>query len=477
MQAGFQKTLFWITIVLVTLSSCKKDDALSPPVTITSFTPALGQVGATVTITGTNFSTTPENNVVQFNGVEAAVKAATTTQLIVLVPVGATTGQITVTTNGITAKSANDFTVLPPPLAITSFSPAKGKVGSTVTITGTSFSATASNNTALFGTLAATVTAATSTQLTVTVPVGAVDGKISVAVSGTTVQSATDFIVSDRWQKMADFGGAPRSSTLFAFTINGKAYLGANGVIDFWEYDPATNSWTQKADFSGPGRSLANGFSIGSKGYFGMGRDPSTGASFSDFWEYNPATNSWSQKKDFVGISRQSAVAFSIGAKGYLGLGRELNINKYINFTDFWEYDPTNDSWVKKADFIGAGRTSSFSLAIGAKGYVGGGFAGSIGNSSFYEYDPSANQWAQKSNVPVPGIASSFSINSKGYAGGPQSNFWEFDPTTNTWSKKANLPNEVSDGIGFAIGNYGYIGIGGDGVTGLNKNFYRYTPE
>ena len=34
---------------------------------------------------------------------------------------------------------------------------------------------------------------------------------------------------------------------------------------------PATNTWTQKADFGGAGRYYATGFSIGSKGYIGTG--------------------------------------------------------------------------------------------------------------------------------------------------------------------------------------------------------------
>ena len=40
---------------------------------------------------------------------------------------------------------------------------------------------------------------------------------------------------------------------------------------DFWEYDPAANTWTQKADFGGTARYGAVGFSIGSKGYIGTG--------------------------------------------------------------------------------------------------------------------------------------------------------------------------------------------------------------
>jgi gliding motility-associated-like protein len=79
--------------------------------TITSFTPSSGPVGTTVTITGTNFSTTPANNTVQFNGTTAVVSGSTATSITTTVPSGATTGFITVTVTGSTATSATIFTV------------------------------------------------------------------------------------------------------------------------------------------------------------------------------------------------------------------------------------------------------------------------------------------------------------------------------------------------------------------------------
>ena len=82
-----------------------------PAPTITGFTPVSGPVGTTVTITGTNFSTTPASNIVQFNGVAAVVSASTATSITVVVPAGATTGKISVTVDGMTATSTNDFTV------------------------------------------------------------------------------------------------------------------------------------------------------------------------------------------------------------------------------------------------------------------------------------------------------------------------------------------------------------------------------
>jgi hypothetical protein len=82
----------------------------SQPV-VTSFNPASGPAGTTVTITGSNFSTTAASNSVYFGAVKATVTAATSTTLTVTVPVGATYKPITVTAGGLTGYSAKPFTV------------------------------------------------------------------------------------------------------------------------------------------------------------------------------------------------------------------------------------------------------------------------------------------------------------------------------------------------------------------------------
>jgi len=79
--------------------------------TITSFTPKSGTVGSTVTISGTNFSSIPENNIVYFGVVRASVFTATTTSLTVTVPVGATYQPINVTVNNLIAYSNDPFIV------------------------------------------------------------------------------------------------------------------------------------------------------------------------------------------------------------------------------------------------------------------------------------------------------------------------------------------------------------------------------
>ncbi len=78
---------------------------------ITSFSPLSGPIGTEVTITGTNFDATPANNLVYFGGIRATVSSATTTELTVEVPVGASYKYLYVNTGGLIAQSSRPFTV------------------------------------------------------------------------------------------------------------------------------------------------------------------------------------------------------------------------------------------------------------------------------------------------------------------------------------------------------------------------------
>ncbi|MEE4116078.1 MAG: IPT/TIG domain-containing protein [Marinilabiliaceae bacterium] len=71
-----------------------------PTPTITAISLELVMAGDEVTITGTNFSATPADNTVSFNGTTATVTASTETSITTTVPDGATTGEITVSVNG-----------------------------------------------------------------------------------------------------------------------------------------------------------------------------------------------------------------------------------------------------------------------------------------------------------------------------------------------------------------------------------------
>lgn len=93
------------------ISACHdKDEQVLTP-SVTSFTPVSGPTGTTVTITGLNFSATLANNAVSFNGTGATISSASSTELVVTVPTAATTGKITVTVDGQSVETTDDFTV------------------------------------------------------------------------------------------------------------------------------------------------------------------------------------------------------------------------------------------------------------------------------------------------------------------------------------------------------------------------------
>ena len=149
---------------------------------ITSLSPAMGAVGAAVTITGTNFGATQGTSAVLVNGVAATPTSWSATSIAVLVPSGATTGNVVVTVSGV-ASNGSSFTVVPVP-NITSLSVTSGAVGAAVTITGTNFGSTQASGTVSFNGTAATVTSWSATNVATTVPSGATTGNVVVFASG-----------------------------------------------------------------------------------------------------------------------------------------------------------------------------------------------------------------------------------------------------------------------------------------------------
>lgn len=250
--------------------------------------------------------------------------------------------------------------------------------------------------------------------------------------------------------------------------IGDKGYIGlghmngtGNNIVydDWWEFDPATNSWTQKANYPA-GTYGATVFSIEHKAYVGGGT-----AYNDEFFEYSPATNQWTPIANCP-ASPNDETAFTVNGKAYITAG-----------TSFFEYDPATDTWTSKAPAPVSGwQITSFSIQN--SGYL-------KVNNSLYEYKPSLDQWTPRATFPgiVTNGGPAFTVNNKGYVMTGYSSFlnpvfsemWEYDPATNAWTQMDDFPGTSRRfAVAFAINNKGYFGIGTNG-TNMN-DFWEYNP-
>ena len=100
---GKPELVFGTTNGTSIISIFENQNVHAPKISSNTITPLKGTVGSTVTITGSDFSTTPSENLVTFGQVNGTVISATETQLQVEVPAGASLGQISVTKNRLTS--------------------------------------------------------------------------------------------------------------------------------------------------------------------------------------------------------------------------------------------------------------------------------------------------------------------------------------------------------------------------------------
>ena len=230
--------------------------------------------------------------------------------------------------------------------------------------------------------------------------------------------------------------------------------------------------WNAKANYPSFPRHRVSGLSIGNRGYMGMGHinSGSISLAYHDWWEYEPSTDSWSQKADYP-LDRFAVVGFTIGNKGYMGSGNEQSFG---DRAEFFEYDPITNVWTAKANFPNpAGGNTSF--AVNGLGYMG--FGNGVG---LYSYNPILNAWTF---VPTPigpsDYSSSFVIGNKAYIlPSFSSTFYEFNPVTGVTTTKAPFIGDARyAAVSFAVRNQGYIGLGWSSITGgCLKDFYFYNP-
>lgn len=184
-----------------------------PTVTVT---PTTLKNGEEITVTGTDLDLVDR---VIFGGNKQGVinDGATETQIIVTSPDDAVSGVVTFVTKAEKEVTGPAITFIDP--VFTSFSPLSGKANTDITVVGTDLDLVA--DVIFTGDKKGTIGDRTETQLTVTVPVGAGSGTITlVAKNGTQIVSAEDFTVL---ANLPNFTGFTESAAVRGqiLTLNG----------------------------------------------------------------------------------------------------------------------------------------------------------------------------------------------------------------------------------------------------------------
>ncbi|HNR19815.1 MAG TPA: kelch repeat-containing protein [Bacteroidia bacterium] len=243
--------------------------------------------------------------------------------------------------------------------------------------------------------------------------------------------------VSNLWTQKASVTSGRAAAV--SFVIGNKAYVcmgvGSTFYNDLQEYNPITNMWVNKTPMPAAGRYGGFAFAVNGKGYVGGGNPGSgTNPCLNDFYEYDPANDSWATKSNFPGNPRYGMAGFSIGTAGYAGLG--LNESFGVQFyDDLFEYTPATNTWQQKANLAGIGRNYPTCFTINNEGYLCGG-ENFVALNDFYKYNPVTNSWSQLVNFGggIRWAAAGFSIGNKGYMGMGNdfavlyNDFWEYAP-------------------------------------------------
>lgn len=282
--------------------------------------------------------------------------------------------------------------------------------------------------------------------------------------------------------------------------IGGSSSLTSKGVI--FEFDPATNVYTKKIEFTGTSGSALGDLSIGSMVEVGgklygttyNGGTYGTGVLF----EYNPVTNVYSVKQNI----------FLTNGKNPSGNLIEVNNKLYGTCTGggangagaLFEYDLTTNLYTVKYNMVTlTGNSPNAGVAVfNGKLYGINQYGGTNSRGSIFEYDLSTNTYQIVYNyTPVGGSnpeSELYLYNNifYGFAIGGGSNnlgtIYKFDPSTYSFTKTYDFPGPISPSARGVFINYnntlyatttanGDIGIGGGTIISYNPVTDAYTKQ
>ena len=292
------------------------------------------------------------------------------------------------------------------------------------------------------------------------------------------------------WKKAAPF--PMPDEELYGTAVNGKMYViggwddGKAAGINY-EYDPATDKWTQKKGMPRSAHHAAIATANGKLyviGGFVPPKDtqiPTGGAwePIADTWEYDPAADSWKSLAPLP-TKRGAAVAVEVGGKIYvIGGATTVADSKDPYFTFFGPslvlttnevFDPATNKWESRRP-MSVARNHAYAAAVNGKIYVIGGRTGhafilSATNTDVVEeYSPVNDMWsAPKERMPTPRSGGAWGTDGRRiYVAGGEVTTKElvgafraveaYEPATNSWISLPPMPMPRHGIAGAVIGN------------------------
>lgn len=234
-----------------------------------------------------------------------------------------------------------------------------------------------------------------------------------------------------------------------AVTVGEKIYVmggGSSGsALDVnMEYDPASDTWTTKAQLLMP-RQGAMVAAVNGKIYV-IGGDMNN-VLVSETHVYDPATDTWSDGLAPIPTPRGLGAAAVLNGKIHVLGGSTLSERLAVHEV----YDPANDTWTTKAPMPTA-RFCLVAVVVDGLLHCIGGTPGTVFDqepTAVHEvYDPDTDTWETRTELPVALSGSGAAeIGGRIYLVGgvtdlPRSLAYEYDPSTGRWYSKASSPTD-----------------------------------
>jgi N-acetylneuraminic acid mutarotase len=333
---------------------------------------------------------------------------------------------------------------------------------------------------------------------------------VALALGSCNKDSSTPDTEEGNWVRRGQFDPAARTAAV-SFVINDTAYVGTGynkdlldnpGTVvkgcmkDFWKFNiPATETgnyyWSQVATLPGDYRSQAVGFNVGNKGFVGTGLN-SDGTYLKDFWEFNGST--WTSRADFPLTARIDAVGFGLNGKGYITTGYDGSTLK-----DIAAFDTLSKTWTSTGipTLGGDKRRGAIAMVYANKAYIVTGYSSSAPTYDMFAFN--GTNWEEKERIQnvkddsfdddytdinreygVGFVIGDYGYISTGDNGSANTKTWRYDVKADRWTRRTayeSTRSSRSRAVGFTVKGRGFVGLGQSGSSFFLENFDEFKPN